>query len=55
MDGIAGRITVDPVCLQEHACALSVLGTSERLCLWFGESTFGMPQENSTPGLVLKT
>lgn len=34
---------------QEHACALPVPWTSERL--WFGEVTFGMPQENATPWL----
>lgn len=55
VDGIAGRRTADPVCPQEHSCALpALLGTSERLWLWFGESIFGMLQENATPWLGAK-
>lgn len=39
------RIAGDPVCPQE-LCLL--LGTSERLWLWFGEGILGMTQENAT-------
>lgn len=45
MDGIAGRITADPVCPQERACAFPAPWD---FWLWFGEGTFGMPLENAT-------